>query len=126
MINDSYSKSSIKKACGLTTALMKNILIKALENAIDKEEVITHEDMAQKVDAIYLDPLKTFPKLKESEHVDIAFPTIVQSGGQFDLSLNATITQENLSYDTIVCFMGAKFKVKFFLLLVYEIVSNPR
>ena len=51
---------------------------------IDEEKKVTHKKFADKIEAAVTNPEKIQLKLK-SEAVDIAYPPIVQSGGQYDL-----------------------------------------
>lgn len=54
-----------------------------------------------------MDPSKLKIKLK-SEVIDAAYPPIIQSGGKYDLRISAGSDDQPLSYDTIVCSVGAR------------------
>jgi nucleosome binding factor SPN SPT16 subunit len=48
-------------------------------------------------------------KLKAG-NVDIAYPPIIQSGGAYDLRVSAQSSDKPLSYDVIVCQLGARYQ----------------
>ena len=51
---------------------------------IDEEKKVTHKRFADQIENALTNPEKIQLKIK-SESVDIAYPPIVQSGGQYDL-----------------------------------------
>ena len=59
---------------------------------IDEERKVKHERLSVKLEEAITDPSKCQVKLK-SDNVDIAFPPIIQSGGQYDLRVCLPIPQ---------------------------------
>ena len=45
-----------------------------------------------------------------SELVEICFTPIIQSGGKYDIKVNAQSNSDNLSSDIIICSLGARYK----------------
>ena len=46
----------------------------------------------------------------DKQYIDIPFSPIIQSGGEYDLRLQAESNEKILNYDTIICSVGAKYK----------------
>lgn len=44
--------------------------------------------------------------------VEGAYGAIVQSGGHYNLALYASNTSHKLAFDTIICSIGTKYKVR--------------
>lgn len=54
---------------------------------IDEERKIKHRKLSERIEEVITKPEKINLKLK-SESVDIAYPPVVQSGGNYDLKYN--------------------------------------
>ncbi|KAL2347869.1 hypothetical protein Fmac_001869 [Flemingia macrophylla] len=103
---------SIKRAAYLTTSVMKNFVVSKLENLIDEEKKISHSTLMEETEKVILEPSKVNCKLK-AENVDICYPPVFQSGGEFDLRPSAVSNDELLHYDSssvIICAVGARYK----------------
>jgi len=70
---------------------------------------ITHESLAVKTESIIGDPSKIGVKVAK-ELVESCFFPIIQSGGKYDIRVSASSDAENLSYDVILCSLGARYK----------------
>ncbi|KAH7542906.1 FACT complex subunit SPT16 [Ziziphus jujuba] len=102
---------NVKKAAFLTTNVMNNIVVPKLENVIDEEKKVTHSALMDETEKAILEPSKAGARLK-AENVDICYPPIFQSGGQFDLRPSAASNDELLYYDSasvIICAVGARY-----------------
>ena len=44
----------------------------------------------------------------QAEFVDVAYPPIIQSGGEYDLKLSAGSNDKKMHYGVIVCQAGAR------------------
>ncbi|KAF7840699.1 FACT complex subunit SPT16-like [Senna tora] len=96
-VKNNEEVTSIKRASYLTTSVMKNFVVPKLMDETEK---------------VILEPLKVNCKLK-AENVDICYPPIFQSGGEFDLRPSAVSNDELLHYDSasvILCAVGARYK----------------
>ncbi|XP_016190330.1 FACT complex subunit SPT16-like [Arachis ipaensis] len=103
---------SIKRAAYLTTSVMKNFVVSKLENVIDEEKKVSHSTLMEETEKVILEPSKVNCKLK-AENVDICYPPIFQSGGEFDLRPSAVSNDELLHYNSasvIICAVGARYK----------------
>ncbi|KAE9591305.1 putative peptidase M24, FACT complex subunit Spt16p/Cdc68p, creatinase/Aminopeptidase P/Spt16 [Lupinus albus] len=104
--------TSIKRAAYLTASVMKNFVVTKLETVIDEEKKTSHSTLMEETEKVILEPSKVNCKLK-AENVDICYPPIFQSGGEFDLRPSAVSNDELLHYDPasiIVCAVGARYK----------------
>ncbi|KAF7824947.1 FACT complex subunit SPT16-like [Senna tora] len=89
--------TSIKRAGYLTTSA---------------EKKVAHSTLMDETEKAILEPSKVNCKLK-AENVDICYPPIFQSGGEFDLKPSAVSNNELLHYDStsvIICAVGARYK----------------
>nr|KYP76018.1 FACT complex subunit SPT16 [Cajanus cajan] len=92
--------------------VMKNFVVPKLENVIDEEKKVSHSTLMEDTEKVILEPSKVNCKLK-AENVDICYPPIFQSGGEFDLRPSAVSNDELLHYDSasvILCAVGARYK----------------
>nr|KYP76019.1 FACT complex subunit SPT16 [Cajanus cajan] len=99
-------------AAYLTTSVMKNFVVTKLENVIDEEKKVSHSTLMEETEKVILEPSKVNCKLK-ADNVDICYPPIFQSGGEFDLRPSAVSNDELLHYDSasvIICAVGARYK----------------
>lgn len=67
-----------------------------------------HAKFGQKIEEVILEPLKMSVKLK-AEAVDISYPSIVQSGGVYDLKASAVNDERPLQYDVVLIAIGGRF-----------------
>ncbi|RWW28528.1 hypothetical protein BHE74_00020235 [Ensete ventricosum] len=110
-VKDVSEVTCIKKAAYLTSSVMKNFVVPKLERVIDEEKKVSHSSLMDDTEKAILDPSRVKVKLK-AENVDICYPPIFQSGGQFDLRPSASSNDEDLYYDStsvIVCAIGSRY-----------------
>lgn len=98
-----------KQASVLTNKVMKYGFIAEIEEILDKDIQMTHEDITAKIESIILDPSKIKLEIAK-EFVDICFSPIVQSGGVYDVKVSAVSNTDNLSPDVILCSLGVRYK----------------
>ncbi|GKV39651.1 hypothetical protein SLEP1_g47392 [Rubroshorea leprosula] len=110
-VKDQHELLNVKKAAYLAYSVMKNVVVPKLENVIDEEKKVTHAALMDEAEKAILEPSKAKVKLK-AENVDICYPPIFQSGGQFDLKPSAQSNDDFLYYDSasvIICAVGARY-----------------
>ncbi|KAJ6775639.1 CDC68 RELATED [Salix purpurea] len=110
-VKDADELINVKKAAFLTCSVMNNVVVPKLENAIDEEKNITHSAMMDEAEKAILDPTRAKAKLK-ADNVDICYPPIFQSGGEFDLRPSAASNDESLYYDSasvIIIAVGSRY-----------------
>ncbi len=109
MVKDPYELDCMKKSSVLSNKVLKHHFVNKLEDIIDKEESVTHEALAEGIEAILADPSKM--KLKVSaDIVRSAYYPIIQSGGGHDIRLSASSNDEVMKYDIITISFGAVYQ----------------
>ncbi|KAK6915716.1 FACT complex subunit Spt16, N-terminal lobe domain [Dillenia turbinata] len=110
-VKDVSELTNVKKAAFLTSSVMKHFVVPQLERIIDEEKKVSHSSLMEDTEQAILEPARIRVKLK-AENVDICYPPIFQSGGQFDLKPSASSNDENLYYDStsvIICAIGSRY-----------------
>ena len=88
---------------------MKHGFVSDMEEIIDQDSTVKHDELSSKVESIILDPNKIGVKVS-LEAVESCYPPIIQSGGKYDIRVSAQCNKENLSFDVIICSLGARYK----------------
>ncbi|KAK3409492.1 FACT complex subunit SPT16 [Eucalyptus grandis] len=110
-VKDDAELLNVKKAAHLTANVLKNYVVPKLENVIDEEKKVTHSSLMDETEKTILDPSRAKVKLKV-DSIDICYPPIFQSGGEFDLRPSAASNDELLYYDSasvIICAVGSRY-----------------
>ncbi|GMH10409.1 hypothetical protein Nepgr_012250 [Nepenthes gracilis] len=110
-VKDSGELINVKKAAFLTASVMKNFVVPKLEKIIDEEKKVAHSSLMDDTEKAILEPARVKVKLK-AENIDICYPPIFQSGGQFDLKPSASSNDETLYYESssvIICAIGSRY-----------------
>eukprot|EP00551_Chaetoceros_affinis_P013241 CAMPEP_0203685358 /NCGR_PEP_ID=MMETSP0090-20130426/48505_1 /ASSEMBLY_ACC=CAM_ASM_001088 /TAXON_ID=426623 /ORGANISM="Chaetoceros affinis, Strain CCMP159" /LENGTH=1101 /DNA_ID=CAMNT_0050554549 /DNA_START=99 /DNA_END=3404 /DNA_ORIENTATION=- len=109
MVKDPHELDCMKKSSVLSNKVLKHHFVNRLEDIIDKEESVTHEALAEGIEAILADPSKM--KLKVSaDIVRSAYDPIIQSGGGHDIRLSASSNEKVMKYDIITISFGAVYQ----------------
>ncbi|EXB67545.1 FACT complex subunit SPT16 [Morus notabilis] len=110
-VKDNTELTNVKRAAFLTSSVMRSFVVPKLEKVIDEEKKVSHSSLMNETEKAVLEPAKIKVKLK-AENVDICYPPIFQSGGDFDLKPSASSNDENLCYDStsvIICAVGSRY-----------------
>uniref|UniRef100_A0A7N0RAU6 FACT complex subunit n=1 Tax=Kalanchoe fedtschenkoi TaxID=63787 RepID=A0A7N0RAU6_KALFE len=110
-VKDENEINCIKKAAYLSASVLKDYMVPKLESIIDEEKKVKHSSLMDDAEKVILEPSKINVKLRAS-NVDICYPPIIQSGGEFDLRPSAASNDENLYYDSgsvIICAVGSRY-----------------
>lgn len=110
-VKDSGELTNMKKAAFLSASVMKNFVVPKLEKVIDEEKKVSHSSLMDDTEKVILEPVKIKVKLK-AENIDICYPPIFQSGGQFDLRPSASSNDQPLYYESasvIICAVGSRY-----------------
>lgn len=110
-VKDSAEITNLKKAAYLTSSVMKHFVVPKMEKVIDEEKKVSHSSLMDDTEKVILEPAKIKVKLK-ADNVDICYPPIFQSGGEFDLKPSAASNDNNLYYDStsvIICAIGSRY-----------------
>ncbi|KAK6242924.1 hypothetical protein QUC31_009333 [Theobroma cacao] len=110
-VKDETELTNVKKAAFLTSSVMRQFVVPKLEKVIDEERKVSHSALMDDTEKTILEPARIKVKLK-AENIDICYPPIFQSGGEFDLKPSASSNDENLYYDStsvIICALGSRY-----------------
>ncbi|XP_062081762.1 FACT complex subunit SPT16-like [Humulus lupulus] len=110
-VKDNVELTNVKRAAFLTSSVMRSFVVPKLEKVIDEEKKISHSSLMNETEKAILEPARIKVKLK-AENVDICYPPIFQSGGDFDLKPSASSNDDNLCYDStsvIICAVGSRY-----------------
>lgn len=75
---------NVKKAAHLSASAMVKFAVPEIEEVIDSERRVKHSKLSEKTEEAITNPAKIQVKLRD-DNVDIAYPPIFQSGGEYDL-----------------------------------------
>lgn len=100
----------MKKSSVLSNKVLKHGFVKRLEEIIEDEKKITHEDFATEIENILEDPNKIKLNVPPSDVQSCYFP-IVQSGGTYDIRVSAQSSSEKLTHDIITVSLGSRYKL---------------
>lgn len=109
-LKDEFEQDLIKKSSVLSNKVLKHGFIPKLEDIIDKEQKVTHNNISSEIDDILESPSLINLKVPK-EHVTSAYFPIVQSGGEYDLRVSARSSDKDLSYDIITVSLGARYQL---------------
>ncbi|KAF2214519.1 hypothetical protein CERZMDRAFT_95783 [Cercospora zeae-maydis SCOH1-5] len=105
-IKDENELRSIRNASSASAYLMREYFVETMSDILDKEKKITHKAFATKV-SNKLDDDKFFRAMKgvgkfDSQQLDWSISPTVQSGGNFDLKLQAEPDDNNLHQPGVI------------------------
>jgi nucleosome binding factor SPN SPT16 subunit len=105
------------KAC---IALMNPYFVEEMSNVLDEEKKVKHSALANKVDSklddskfwtsVELPSKQKMPSDFDAAQLDWTHGPIIQSGGKFDLKMNAQVDDELLHPGVIIASMGLRYK----------------
>ncbi|GFR48098.1 hypothetical protein Agub_g9783 [Astrephomene gubernaculifera] len=100
---------NVKKAALLAAKAMQNWVVPKVEDVVDSGKKTKHSKLSEMCEEVITDPTKVQVKLK-AENCDIAYPPSFQSGGLYDLRVNAPSSDAPLHDDgVIVVSLGTRY-----------------
>ena len=100
--------STIKKACQVTTEIYSKYFKEQLMDIIDNDKQVKHTKLAEGIEKAVTDK-KYAPNL-DTTQLDLCYPAIIQSGGNYKLKFSVTSDKENVHFGAIMCSFGARYK----------------
>lgn len=108
-VKDETELNCIKKACEITSKIYSKHLKDQIVNIIDSEKKVKHSKLSEQVEASVND--SKFISSNDKQLIDICYPAIIQSGGNYNLKFSALSDKNNLHiYGTIICMLGYRYK----------------
>lgn len=109
-VKDTAELDFMKKSSVLSNKVMKHGYVKKMEEVIDNEQKITHEELATYVEEVLEEPSKISLKVPADDVQSCYYP-IVQSGGKYDIRVSAQSNDQSFSHDVITVSIGARYKM---------------
>lgn len=106
-VKDDQEMQLMKQAAKLTTKAM-SWTVDRVEAIVNDETKVSHAKVSEECEDQILDPAKMGLKDIEADDVDICYPPIVQSGGEYELKMSAQSTDKKLHYGVIAVSLGAR------------------
>ena len=100
--------NTIKKACQVTVDVFNKYLKEQIMDIIDNDKRVKHTKLAEGVEKSVTDK-KFVPNLDTSQ-LDLCYPAIIQSGGNYKLKFSVASDKENVHFGAIMCSFGARYK----------------
>ena len=111
---DEAELTAIKRAAHLSATVLEKFVVAKIESVVDEEGKIKHSTLAEKAMDAAAEPAKEPLGVRlKPENVEICYPFIVQSGGEYDLRWSAGSNDKPLAYEptgVIVCQLGCRYK----------------
>ncbi|CAH2086775.1 unnamed protein product [Euphydryas editha] len=113
---------TIKKACLVTVDVFTKYLKDQIMEIIDSDKKVKHSKLAEGVEAAISD--KKYVTGVDTSQVDMCYPPIIQSGGNYSLKFSAVSDKNHLHFGAIVCSLGARYK-SYCSNIVRTLLVNP-
>ncbi|KAK4019969.1 hypothetical protein OUZ56_001967 [Daphnia magna] len=98
----------IKKACQVSVDLFNKYLKEQVMEIVDADKKVKHSKLAEGVENAATD--KKYVSGVDTGQVDMCYPAIIQSGGNYSLKFSAVSDDKPLHFGAIVCLLGARYK----------------
>nr|CAI5822103.1 unnamed protein product [Callosobruchus analis] len=99
---------TIKKACMITVDVFTKYLKDQIMEIIDSEKKVKHAKLAEGVEQAITD--KKYVSGVDVSQVDMCYPAIIQSGGNYSLKFSVVSDKNTLHFGAIICSLGARYK----------------
>lgn len=119
-IKDETELRAMRTASKACVALMNPYFLDQMSDVLDQEKKVKHSNLANKVDSklddakwwktVVLPNKQKLPSDFDHTHLDWYLGPAVQSGGKYDLKLQAEPTDDNLHAGIIIAGMGLRYK----------------
>ena len=104
--------SLVKKAAGLSSDIFSKYLKEQIMDIIDGDKKKPHSKISKDIeDQINNKESKLLSGSSvDKSAVDMCYPPIIQSGGNYKLKFSVASDKENLNFGAIVCSLGVRYK----------------
>ncbi|KAK1121312.1 splicing associated factor Dre4 [Melipona bicolor] len=113
---------TIKKACLVSVDVFTKYLKDQIMEIIDSDKKVKHSKLAEGVDAAITN--KKYVTSVDVTQVDMCYPAIIQSGGNYSLKFSVVSDKNTLHFGVIVCSLGARYK-SYCSNIVRTLLVNP-
>ncbi|KAL0117373.1 hypothetical protein PUN28_010305 [Cardiocondyla obscurior] len=114
---------TVKKACSISVDVFTKYLKDQIMEIIDSDKKVKHSKLAEGVDTAITN--KKYVTGVDITQVDMCYPAIIQSGGNYSLKFSAVSDKNTtLHFGVIVCSLGARYK-SYCSNIVRTLLVNP-
>jgi nucleosome binding factor SPN SPT16 subunit len=113
---------TIKKACLVTVDVFNKYLKDHIMEIIDADKKVKHAKLAEGVEQALTD--KKYVSGVDHSQLDMCYPPIIQSGGNYSLKFSAVSDKNHLHFGAIVCSLGVRYK-SYCSNIVRTLLVNP-
>lgn len=113
---------TLKKASLATVEVFNKYLKDTIMEVIDADKKIKHSKLAEGAEAALTD--KKYVSGVDTSQLDMCYPAIIQSGGNYSLKFSASSDKNILHFGAIVCSLGARYK-SYCSNIVRTLLVNP-
>ncbi|KAJ3655182.1 hypothetical protein Zmor_014319 [Zophobas morio] len=99
---------TIKKACMVSVDVFVKYLQEQIMEIIDSDRKVKHIKLAEGVELAITD--KKYVSGVDVSQVDLCYPAIIQSGGNYSLKFSVVSDKNTLHFGAIICSLGARYK----------------
>nr|XP_022905193.1 FACT complex subunit spt16-like [Onthophagus taurus] len=99
---------TIKKACNVSVDVFTKYLKDQIMEIIDSDKKVKHSKLAEGVEQAITD--KKYVSGIDVNQVDMCYPAIIQSGGNYNFKFSVLSDKNNLHFGAITCSLGARYK----------------
>lgn len=99
---------TVKKACIVSVDVFTKYLKDNIMEIIDSDKKVKHSKLAEGVESALSD--KKYVTGVDTSQLDMCYPAIIQSGGNYSLKFSAMSDKNHLHFGAIVCSLGARYK----------------
>jgi len=102
--------SVVKKAAGLSSDIFSKYLKEQIMDIIDGEKKKSHSKISKDIEEQISNKDSKLLANVDKSAVDMCYPPIIQSGGNYKLKFSVVSDKENLHFGAIVCSLGVRYK----------------
>jgi len=99
---------TIQRACTTTGDIFSKYLKEQIMSVIDADKKMKHSKLADGVEQALKN--KKFTTGVDASQLDMCYPAIIQSGGNYSLKFSTVSSESSLHFGTIICCMGLRYK----------------
>lgn len=99
---------TMQRACQVTCDVFNKYLKDQIMEVIDADKKVKHSKLADGVEQALQN--KKYVSSVDSSQLDMCYPAIIQSGGDYSLKFSTVSNDNNLKFDAVVCCMGVRYK----------------
>ena len=107
-VKDAAEAPLVKKAAQLATKAM-SWAVERVEGIVNDESKVSHSKLSEQMEDKILDPSALGMKDVEADDVDICYPPIFQSGGEYELKMSAESSEKKMHYGVVLISLGARY-----------------